>query len=302
MTPAVTGPAAGGATTRAATLRLRRGTPADAARAGNICFEDFASVAAIHGYAPDIPDIASAETLAADLLGRDDVYAVVATLDGEVVGSNFLWEFGSIAAAGPLTVDPSLREGGVGRRLMEDILDRARAREIAGVRIVQAGYHMRSLALYLKLGFEVCEPLAVLQGPTPQTAVAGHAVRAGRVGDLAACNALCRRVHGHERRDEVLRAVARKTLKVVEHAGRISGYATSIGYFGHAVAESNDDLAALIGAAEGIDGPGFLAPVRNTGLLRWCMDHGLRLVQPMNLMSQGLYKSPAGVFMPSVLF
>ena len=31
--------------------------------------------------------------------------------------------------------------------------------------------------------------------------------------------------------------------------GRITGYATVVGFFGHAVGESNEDLKALIGAA-----------------------------------------------------
>jgi hypothetical protein len=36
---------------------------------------------------------------------------------------------------------------------------------------------------------------------------------------------------------------------VVEHFGRITGYATDIGFFAHAVAETNHDLKSLIGAA-----------------------------------------------------
>jgi hypothetical protein len=49
-------------------------------------------------------------------------------------------------------------------------------------------------------------------------------------------------------------------------------------------------------------GPGFLLPTRNAELLRWCLEHGLRIMQPMTLMSMGLYNEPAGVFLPSVLF
>jgi hypothetical protein len=71
---------------------------------------------------------------------------------------------------------------------------------------------------------------------------------------------------------------------------------------GHAVGETNEELKALIGAAPAFLGPGFLLPSRNWELFRWCLEHGLRIVQPMNLMSIGLYNEPAGAFLPSILF
>jgi hypothetical protein len=89
---------------------------------------------------------------------------------------------------------------------------------------------------------------------------------------------------------------------VVEHDGRVTGYATAIGFFGHAVGESDENLKALIGAAPAFPGPGFLLPARNGALLRWCLAHGLRVVQPMTLMSLGLYGEPSGSFLPSVLY
>lgn len=88
----------------------------------------------------------------------------------------------------------------------------------------------------------------------------------------------------------------------MEHEGRISGYATQVGFFGHAVAEDNESLKALIGAATSFPGPGFLLPTRNSELLRWCLQNGLRIVQPMTLMSTGYYREPAGAFLPSILF
>jgi hypothetical protein len=42
--------------------------------------------------------------------------------------------------------------------------------------------------------------------------------------------------------------------RVAETAGRITGYTTCVAFFGHAVGESNDDLKALIGAAEKLSG------------------------------------------------
>ena len=82
----------------------------------------------------------------------------------------------------------------------------------------------------------------------------------------------------------------------------MSGYATMVGFAGHAVGESNEDLQALIAGAEMITGPGFLVPARNGELFRWCLAGGFRMVQAMTLMSVGLYNEPRGVFLPSIIF
>jgi hypothetical protein len=91
------------------------------------------------------------------------------------------------------------------------------------------------------------------------------------------------------------------TARVVKRGGRITGYATDIGYFAHAFGQSNEELKALIGAASAIVGPGFLLPTRNAELFQWCPAHGLRVVHPMTLMSRGLYQKTAGAFLPWVL-
>jgi hypothetical protein len=219
-----------------------------------------------------------------------------------VVGSNFLWENGTIAGVGPITIDPDAQNAAVGRRLMEDVLRRAKERNIAGVRLVQAAYHSRSLSLYTKLGFDAREPLSNLQGPAIGERVPGYVVRPAKEEDLGACDALALRVHGHDRGSELLEAIGRGSAIVVEHDGRITGYTTGVGFFGHAVGESNEDLKALIGAAPEFPGRGFLLPTRNGEVLRWCLERGLRIVQPMTLMSVGLYNEPAGAFIPSILY
>jgi predicted N-acetyltransferase YhbS len=236
------------------------------------------------------------------LLARKDIYAVVAEVEGRVVGSNFLWENAAIAGVGPITVAPAAQNLAVGKSLMEAVMQRAYERHFAGIRLVQAAYHNRSLSLYTKLGFDAREPLSTLQGSAIGLEIPGRAVRAAKESDLAACNQLSLKVHGHERGPELLDAIKAGTATVVEHAGRITGYATLIGFFGHAVGENNEDLKALIGAARSFAGPGFLLPTRNSDMLRWCLSKGLRVVQPLTLMSVGLYNEPKGVFLPSIVY
>ncbi|MBV8477361.1 MAG: hypothetical protein JOZ36_11900 [Acidobacteria bacterium] len=178
---------------------------------------------------------------------------------------------------------------------------RAMERNFAGVRLVQAAYHNRSLSLYTKLGFVVREPLACMQGSIQNTPP-GYHIRSAQPSDIGYCNDLCTRVHGHDRDGELRDAVQQGTAVLAESQGRITAYASSIAFFGHAVGESNQDLQALISAATAFLGPGILVPTRNAALFRWCLGKGLRVVQPMTLMTLGLYNEPAGAYLPSILF
>ena len=283
-------------------LTLRRGNRDDAKPCGAICYEAFRTIAEAHHFTPDFPSVDVPVELMTWMLGHAGFYAVVAELDGKVVGSNFLDERNCIAGVGPITVDPSVQHKTIGRQLMDAVHHRAAQKSFPGVRLIQAGYHMRSLSLYAKLGYDVREPLACLQGPAINDVPDGYAVRPATPGDLEACNRVCRQVHGHDRGAELLDAVGQGTASVVEHDGRITGYTTTLGFFGHTVGESNSELQALIGAAQTFAGPGFLLPIRNTELFRWCLQRGLRVAQPMTLMSQGLYNEPAGAFLPSVVY
>src|SRR5512139_281801 len=271
---------------------LRRGKPEDADACGRICFDAFAGIAAAHNFPPEIPSPEVAIGVLTLLLSHPHFYVVVAERDGEIVGSNALDERCTIAGVGPITVKPAKQNSGLGRELMLHVLDRAAQRRCPGVRLVQTAYHNRSLALYTKLGFEPREPLSCVQGPAIATPLAGHTVRRALADDLSPSNQLCLRVHGHTRDGELREAIADGTATVVERQGRITGYATTIAFYAHAVAETNDDLQALIAAAPAFAGPGFLVPTRNADLLRWCLRHGLRIVQPMTLMSRGLYNQP----------
>jgi hypothetical protein len=227
---------------------------------------------------------------------------VVAESGGRIIGSNVLDQRSVIAGVGPLSVDPDVQNRGVGRKLMQVVMDRANERRAAGVRLVQAAFHNRSLSLYTSLGFDVREPLSCIQGRPLERNVPGCVVRPAQSADLDACNLLSRQVHGFDRSAELAQGIQDKTAVVVERAGRITSYASSLAFFGHGTAETNLDMQALLASAESFAGPGILLPSRNTALLRWCLANGLRVVQPMTLMSMGLYNEPAGAWFPSISF
>lgn len=283
-------------------LKLRSGTPADAEICGRICYQAFKTISEAHGFAPDFPAPEVAIDVLTRMLANPKFYSVVAEIDERIVGSNFLDERNTIAGVGPITVDPAVQNRAIGRRLMDAVHQRATERDFAGVRLIQSGFHTRSLCLYAKLGYDVREHLACMQGNPVGISIADHVVRPAAQADFESCNRLCREVHGHDRAGELKDAITRGSASVVEHDGRITGYTTVVGFFGHAVGETNKDLKALIGAAKEFAGPGFLLPTRNGELFRWCLSNGLRITQPMTLMSKGVYNEPVGAFLPSILY
>jgi predicted N-acetyltransferase YhbS len=283
-------------------LVIRPATPADAPLAGQICFDAFQTISTAHNFPPDLPAPELAVGLMTMLFSTPGFFCVVAEDNGRILGSNCLDERAIIHGIGPITVDPATQNSGVGRLLMQAVLDRSASQRAAGVRLVQAAFHNRSLSLYTTLGFDVREPLACMQGRAATREIPGHTVRPATPEDLAACIALSHAVHGFDRSADLSASIAHGTAVVTERAGRITAYANMLGFFGHATAETTPDLCALIAAADTLAGPGILVPTRNAALFRWCLANGLRVTQPMTLMSLGLYNSPAGAFLPSVTF
>ncbi len=282
--------------------QIRIARPEDAERCGQICYDAFCAISRSHNFPPDFPSPEVARHVLSMIFSAPAFYSVVAEHEGRIVGSNCLDERSSIAGVGPITVDLGAQNLGIGRKLMQAVLDRARAQGAAGVRLVQAAFHNRSLSLYASLGFVVREPLSCMQGRTREREMAGCKVRTAHANDLDPCNSLARRVHGFDRGKELAEAIAQGAAQVVERGARITGYTTGLGFFGHATAEANLDLQALIAAAESFRGPGILVPSRNSALFRWCLDNGLQVVQPLTLMSTGLYSEPAGAWVPSITF
>ena len=121
------------------------------------------------------------------MFSHPSFFCVVAEQDGKIIGSNCLDERTPIAGVGPITIDPAAQNHSAGRQMMQAVIARAAERKFAGVRLVQAAYHNRSLSLYAKLGFVVREPLACMQGTPIQKDAArlsGPPSQTGRSRDL----------------------------------------------------------------------------------------------------------------------
>lgn len=241
-----------------------------------------------------------------NFIAHPSIYGVVAEIDGRVVGSNFLDERGPVRGVGPITVDLAAQGRGVGRALMQAVLDRGAG--AMGIRLLQDSFNTGSLSLYASLGFEVAEPVALMSGRPRSRGAAGIEVRPLERSDLAEAEQLHRKVHGFERTAELEDALAVPGFEaaVAVREGRIVAYAATLSFFpaAHAVAETQADMAGLIaGALAATDRPGsFLLPIRQAELLRRLLGEGLRVVKPMTYMTVGGYEEPTGAWIPSVLY
>jgi predicted N-acetyltransferase YhbS len=286
------------------TVHIRAATPSDAEVCGRIIYEAFQDIAGRHGFSPDFPAVEAGTRLAQSFIAHPKVFGVVAEKDGRVVGSNFLMERDVIRGVGPITVDPHAQGGGIGRRLMEAVLERGSG--AAGIRLLQDSFNMRSLSLYASLGFEVREPVLVMSGRPVSRPPEGITVRPLTEQNLDACNALSTRIHGFSRSSELADAVQFLAPVVGERNGRVTGYLTAPTFWiaNHGIAETEDDMKALIlGAGAAHKEPlSFLLPLRQASLFRGCLDQGLKAMKPMTLMTLGEYRTPNGSYLPSVFY
>ena len=284
-------------------ITLREPTPDDAPACAQIVFDAFGGIHDHHRFERDFPVLEAAGQMMGAWVPHPSIWGVVAERDGQIVGSNFLDERSPIRGVGPITVDPNGQNSGVGRSLMEAVIERGK--EAPGIRLLQDAFHMRSLCLYESLGFDVKEPVAVTRGKPRSAPVEGIEVRPMAEDDVEECGVLCERVHGFSRAGELRDAIHGMAPFVAVRDGRITAYATSVAFWpmNHGVAESDDDMTALLlGSAAAIDDPiAFLVPIRSP-LFRWSLSEGMRLVKPMNVMAMGEYNEPNGSWFPSVLY
>jgi Predicted acetyltransferase len=285
-------------------ITIRPIANADTEACGQIIYEAFRRFHNRHQFPRDFPTLEDAVQLAGLFVDHPTIFGVVAEIDGRVVGSNFLDERNSIRGVGPITVAPDVQERGVGRQLMGAVLERGRG--AAGIRLMQDAFNMLSLSLYASLGFEVKEPLALMEGKPKGKALASVEVRPLRSEDLAECASLCIRVHGFDRANELRDALELFSPVVALREGRITAYASAPFYWklNHGVAETEEDMRALIVGAGAVSTEplAMLVPLRQASFFRWCLREGLRVLKPMTLMAMGMYQEPNGCYFPSVLY
>lgn len=288
------------------TVTLRTATPDDTATVARIIHDAFAGIHDRHAFPRDFPTIESATQLADAFVNHPSIWGVVATHNDRVVGSNFLDERDPIRGVGPISVDPATQTRGIGRQLMQAVVDRGA--DAVSVRLLQDAFNTHSMGLYTDLGFITREPIALLTGRVEPPAGTGLEVRPMTAEDIEACAELSVTVHGFPRTNELRDALSHPALAptVGTRRDRIVAYASGVTFFpgSFGAAETETDLFALIASSlAATETPAsFLVPTRQTDLFRALLAAGLRVVKPMTYMTLGAYQEPHGAWFPSVLY
>lgn len=268
-----------------------------------ICHLAFNTLHERHRVHPDVPTEEVGGIIIASVLRRSDYVGRVAVVDGRVVGSNFLQLSDEVCGVGPITVDPTIQSKGVGRVLMQWVIDEARARrgQHAKVRLFQEAINTTSLSLYTQLGFRWRDSAALMK-PKPAT-LDDPSVRAMSPADLTHVDRLSRAHYGSSRASDAAKLLEMGFSAFVrERDGRVVGYQIAT-LFGHASAESDEDLLAMA-AQTARRVPESIAvvivPMSQDSLFRRALATGFRVAKVLNLMSLEAFEAPRGPTMPSI--
>jgi GNAT superfamily N-acetyltransferase len=286
-------------------IDLIRATPEHADAVARIFFDAFEDIATRHGFASDIYSREMAAGAGIAFCSRPDMYGIVAIEDKQVVGFNFVQLTDAVAGVGPICVDPKRQSKGLGRRLMQHIVDYSLANHGPQVRLYQEGFNMISLSLYTAIGFDVTEPVVLMSVP-PTT---DPTVRPLTPADIEAADALCLATQKVSRRNELgMMIQVGPGMGVVPH-GRFAGDKLTAfvvpGFFGFGSGESADDLITTARVAiAGLPQPlqKMFLPTRNGLLYRTALQHGFRALKVGQLMAIGPFEQPTGFWAPSVAY
>jgi GNAT superfamily N-acetyltransferase len=266
-----------------------------------ICHEAFFNLQSRHATHIDIPDLETGQMLISHIASRPDYTGVVATIAGQIIGSNFLLHADEVAGVGPITVDPHLQSRGVGRSLMAWVIDAAQQRGIRQIRLFQEAVNTTSLSLYTSVGFTWRDSAVLMQ--TAPAAIDHPAIRLLTLEDLPAIEALSIQAYGCSRAGDAAQILAAGFPGFgLERNGRLTGYYIA-SLFGHACAGTDQDLLALVGhGARHLPPPlsVFICPLSRAALFRQCLAAGHRTLKVLSYMSYGDFVAPPGAYLPSI--
>ncbi len=279
-----------------------------AEQAGQIAYEAFKDIADKHGFDPAFPSPEFATLVVRLLIQTESVNSYLYLNDGEPAAINFGDERDEVVGVGPVAVALKHQGKGLGRAVMEALLESAERNGFRSVRLLQAAYNMISFSLYAALGFEVKDTLANFAGSPRADEAPVDRVRDGGPDDFDALDALCREVLRYSRRRDIERMAMFAPPVVVEREGRIVAYTCRFpgeeAILGHGVAVDAQAMRDLLIGAHRITGTPLRCsmPVSQAETVRWCLATGMRLKEIDTYMVRGEYEPPAGLWFPSAFY
>ena len=338
---------------------MRAATEADIEEAALVVYSSFRAAAdAANAYSDTARSPARSKEIVREAVLSDSIYAMVATVASDtangsvsagaeyIVGFNCLLEANlPLFGMGPLGVRTGWQGSSIGSQLLQAALARAatscadaaksagdelhegkQTQHLPTVRLTVDAYNSPALAVYIKAGFVVTEPVTVFEhlpldvGSTvhPEDAPLGLAAASNggldslpvveatwnfdemELGDLPTVASLSLLYGGSDRSGEVQAALAaanRQVYVVREVAsGEVCAYTTGISFDGHTIASSVPAAIALLNGMRRVDLRAHLRmmlPLRTAAEVgEHCLRTGWRIVKQLLLMSHGDFRMP----------
>lgn len=175
---------------------------------GKIIVESFNDVFVKHGLPAPFQSWQAGRGLAYGYARHDPEGCLIATENGKIIGSGFIHLRGETASIGPVSVSPEHQSRGVGRIIMEALMEIGS--KASSIRLIQDSFNTLSFSLYTKLGFQVHDVVLslLLREPgdfrTPSPDPEGNSqsereIRLVKKTDLPGILALDKQVMGYDR-------------------------------------------------------------------------------------------------------
>lgn len=286
-------------------IDLVRAAPEHAEAIARIFFDAFDQLARRHGFVSEIFSRDFALGAANAFTSRPDMYGIVAIEDGAVIGHNFVQLTDAVAGIGPICVDPAKQSRGLGRRMMQQLIEHSLKTHGPMVRLYQESFNMVSLSLYTELGLTVTDPVVILSVPPGEDA----SVRKLTLADVDAADALCVETQKVSRRNELKNMIERgAAMSCFPHGrfanGTLTGFVVP-GFFGFSAGKTVEDVIHTARVAVGAFPPALqriIVPTRNGELYRYALEQGCRSIKLGQMMAMGPFEAPTGHWTPSVAY
>jgi len=278
-------------------ITFRQATESDFKTCAESMYIAFKTVDQKHGFPSYFTNLHHAQDAARSLITNPDAYNVVATENNRIIASAFMNEKRDICGIGPVSVHPDYQGQGIGRKIMEHLLERAQNAD--SIRLTQDAFNTTSLSLYTSLGFALVESLTWIEGKLKNIPSTNSDIRRLNQSDHTHCIDLCTQILGFYRGPSTFS----DTFGLFQN-NELTAYTTCLSTDGYTLAQTEEDMRNLIiGLAAQQSGTiSFLLPTQHTQLLLWCLGEGLKIKKPLNLMVKGEYQPPNGIYFPNLLY
>jgi GNAT superfamily N-acetyltransferase len=132
-------------------VQIRNMRRADLDQVGEILFKAFNTCALKYGYAPQMQSVQEGASWAWVMLRHGPSELLIAEVENRAVGICCLNPRGNHGGVGPVAVDPSFQKYGIGRRMMNVLVNRAEG--LQSIRVFQDAFNPVSFSLYYSFNF-----------------------------------------------------------------------------------------------------------------------------------------------------